>query len=132
MAKLRKSMKKNAIWSPSDAMVQRELEKDGRGVSNYEKAKEAARRTGQTVLNEEPANMSRAALESQANGDAQDELPMELIAASPNKMETEVAGGAEDDPPDAQSPEQPKSDQKRPRTREQARELAAQEALELG
>jgi hypothetical protein len=130
MAKLRKSMKKNAIWSPSDAMVQRELEKDSRGVANYEKAKETARRAGQSVLDEEPANMSRAAYESTQPDEEEEEVPVELTVTSPDKEDAN--DGAEDELPDAPSPEPQgaKSDQKRPRTREQARELAAQEAQE--
>jgi hypothetical protein len=136
MAKLRKSMKKNAIWSPSDAMVQRELEKDGRGMTNYEKADGMARRAGKAVLDEEPANMSRAAQEAQPDGeDAEDalQLPIELTVTSSNKMDTDDAhGGAESELPDApELPPDARSGQKRPRTREQARELAAQEALKL-
>jgi hypothetical protein len=129
MAKLRKHMKKNAIWSPSDAMVQRELEKDERGINNYKKAEDTARKAGRAVLNEEPANMAR---------DAQDDedelqLPIELTVTSPNQMETDYAGGgAQEELPDApELPSGAKTDPKRPRTREQARELAAQEALKL-
>jgi hypothetical protein len=133
MAKLRKSMKKNAIWSPSDAMVQRELERDGRGMANYKRADEIARRAGKAVLNEEPANMSRAAQESQPRGEDDMQLPMELTVTSSHKVDTDDAhGAAEDELPDApELPPDARSEQKRPRTREQVRELAAQEALKL-
>jgi hypothetical protein len=42
MAKLRKRMKKNAIWVPSSTMVRRELKNLGRGVAGREAAKAAA------------------------------------------------------------------------------------------
>lgn len=35
MAKLRKRMKKNAIWTPSETMIRRELAEAGRGPDNY-------------------------------------------------------------------------------------------------
>ena len=100
-------------------------------VANYEKAKETARRAGQAVLDEEPANMSRAAYESTQPDDEEEDEPVELTVTSPDK-EADANDGAEDELPDAPSPEPQgaKSDQKRPRTREQARELAAQEAQE--
>ena len=42
MAKLRKRMKKNAIWVPSQTMVRRELKNLGRGVAGKEAARQAA------------------------------------------------------------------------------------------
>ena len=42
MAKLRKRMKKNAIWAPSDTMIRRELSDAGRGPDAYHRAKMAA------------------------------------------------------------------------------------------
>ena len=39
MAKLRKRMKKNAIWSPSETMIRRELSDAGRGPENYRATK---------------------------------------------------------------------------------------------
>lgn len=38
LAKLRKRMKKNAVWSPSDTMIARELKTLGRGIEAYRKA----------------------------------------------------------------------------------------------
>jgi hypothetical protein len=46
MAKLRKRMKKNAIWIPSSTMVRRELKNLGRGVNGREAAKAAAEAGG--------------------------------------------------------------------------------------
>ena len=39
MAKLRKRMKKNAIWTPSETMIRRELSLAGRGPDNYKSTK---------------------------------------------------------------------------------------------
>jgi hypothetical protein len=47
LAKLRKRMKKNAIWSPSDTMIARELANLGRGYENYVKAKAEAEAAGE-------------------------------------------------------------------------------------
>ena len=55
MAVLRKQMKKNAIWCPSDTMIRRELSKKGRGQENYEKEKARCEATGETFLDEDPA-----------------------------------------------------------------------------
>lgn len=52
MATLRKSMKKNAVWTPSDTMIRRELAKDGRGRENYEAAKRKAKTSGIPLLDE--------------------------------------------------------------------------------
>lgn len=47
LAKLRKRMKKNAAWTPSETMVVRELEKLGRGPEQYKAAKKKAEAEGQ-------------------------------------------------------------------------------------
>ena len=47
MAKLRKRMKKNAIWTPSETMIRRELSDAGRGPENYRKALSKAEETGE-------------------------------------------------------------------------------------
>ncbi|KAJ5212021.1 uncharacterized protein N7498_003667 [Penicillium cinerascens] len=46
MTKLRKKMKKNAVWQPSEVMVWRELALSGRGWDAYKEAKALAERTG--------------------------------------------------------------------------------------
>jgi hypothetical protein len=46
LALLRKRMKKNAIWSPSDTMIARELKQLGRGIENYRAAKAKAEAEG--------------------------------------------------------------------------------------
>jgi hypothetical protein len=80
MAKLRKSMKKNAIWKPSDTMVRRELEKDGRGFENYNKAKAESEAKGETLLDEDkPDSVNPAAVLA--------EVPQE----TPGKKESEQA-----------------------------------------
>ncbi|PNY28682.1 Inhibitor of growth protein 1, partial [Tolypocladium capitatum] len=47
LAKLRKRMKKNATWTPSDTMVARELKALGRGPDEYRDAKKKAEDEGQ-------------------------------------------------------------------------------------
>lgn len=46
MARLRKRMKKNAIWTPSETMIRRELSEAGRGPDNYKLARKAAEDAG--------------------------------------------------------------------------------------
>lgn len=45
---LRKRMKKNAVWSPSDTMIARELKQLGRGIEAYRTAKSEAEARGET------------------------------------------------------------------------------------
>ncbi|GAB7358232.1 hypothetical protein MBLNU230_g0383t1 [Neophaeotheca triangularis] len=52
MAKLRKRMKKNAIWVPSQTMVRRELKTLGRGVAGKEAARQNAQATGEAFVDE--------------------------------------------------------------------------------
>lgn len=52
MAVLRKKMKKNAIWQPSEVMISRELEAAGRGWRNFRKAKADAEEAGEPFLDE--------------------------------------------------------------------------------
>ena len=53
MAKLRKRMKKNAIWTPSETMIRRELSVAGRGPDNYRKARAQAEATGEDFLDDD-------------------------------------------------------------------------------
>ena len=57
--KLRKRMKKNADWIPSDTMSRRELSENGRGYDNFIKAKALAEATGEELFNEEPEEFVR-------------------------------------------------------------------------
>ncbi|KAJ5760890.1 Zinc finger PHD-type [Penicillium odoratum] len=50
MTRLRKKMKKNAMWQPSDVMIQRELALSGRGWEAYRVAKLLAEETGAPFL----------------------------------------------------------------------------------
>jgi hypothetical protein len=52
MAKLRKRMKKNAIWVPSQTMVRRELKNLGRGMAGKEAARARAQETGERFVDE--------------------------------------------------------------------------------
>ena len=53
MAKLRKRMKKNAIWSPSETMIRRELADAGRGPENYRAVKAQAMASGEPFIDED-------------------------------------------------------------------------------
>lgn len=53
MAKLRKRMKKNAIWSPSETMIRRELSEAGRGPDNYRRTKAMADEADEEFLDED-------------------------------------------------------------------------------
>lgn len=55
LAKLRKRMKKNAVWSPSDTMILRELKLLGRGIEGYRAAKLKAEAAGEPFEYELPA-----------------------------------------------------------------------------
>ena len=52
MARLRKRMKKNAIWVPSQTMVRRELRNLGRGKDGKEEARKRAEETGEQFTDE--------------------------------------------------------------------------------
>lgn len=63
MALLRKTMKKNAIWTPSETMVRRELVKHGRGAEAYKKAKARAEELGEEFLDEQPHDPNKTSLD---------------------------------------------------------------------
>ncbi|KAI9785066.1 MAG: hypothetical protein M1816_000536 [Peltula sp. TS41687] len=50
MARLRKRMKKNAVWLPSETMIRRELAELGRGPENYHAAKARSEATGEPFV----------------------------------------------------------------------------------
>ncbi|KAG7290489.1 hypothetical protein NEMBOFW57_000491 [Staphylotrichum longicolle] len=54
LARLRKRMKKNAAWTPSDTMVARELKALGRGVDAFRDAKKKAEEEGRSFEGEMP------------------------------------------------------------------------------
>jgi hypothetical protein len=54
MALLRKSMKKNAVWTPSEGMIKRQLEIRHRGQEFYEAEKARCEAVGEELLDEEP------------------------------------------------------------------------------
>lgn len=53
MAKLRKRMKKNAIWTPSETMIRRELSIAGRGPDNYKKSQQRSIDTGEDFIDDD-------------------------------------------------------------------------------
>ncbi|KAJ5728463.1 hypothetical protein N7493_004793 [Penicillium malachiteum] len=50
MTRLRKKMKKNAVWQPSEVMIHRELALSGRGWEAYRSAKALAEETGEDFI----------------------------------------------------------------------------------
>ncbi|XXG96635.1 hypothetical protein Hte_002923 [Hypoxylon texense] len=55
LARLRKRMKKNAVWNPSDTMIARELKSHGRGIEAYRAAQRKAEEEGRTFEAAVPA-----------------------------------------------------------------------------
>ena len=53
MAKLRKRMKKNAIWTPSETMIRRELSLAGRGPDNYKSTKSKCDTAGEEFIDDD-------------------------------------------------------------------------------
>jgi hypothetical protein len=77
--KLRKRMKKNADWIPSDTMVRRELSQTSRGLEYFIKAKKHAEATGEPLINEEPETFVRPLLyKKPSNNNLNDETSQEL------------------------------------------------------
>jgi hypothetical protein len=62
MAKLRKQMKKNAIWTPSDTMIRRVLASTNRGRENYEKTKRECEESGEPFIDEDPIDPTKKIL----------------------------------------------------------------------
>ncbi|KAF1983933.1 hypothetical protein K402DRAFT_456164 [Aulographum hederae CBS 113979] len=124
MALLRKQMKKNAIWTPSDTMIRRELQKNGRGHENYLNAKDAALAAGEPFLDEEPGDPSKSVLgpgEIRAELDSRDALlvnrGMMLNEAKKKKKLEEQESNKESAAPIKNVPPKEKSS-KAPPTRE--------------
>ncbi|KAF2640669.1 hypothetical protein P280DRAFT_400217 [Massarina eburnea CBS 473.64] len=59
MAVLRKRMKKNAVWTPSEAMIKKQLHERSRGQAFFDKEKARCEATGEDFLNEEPVDSLR-------------------------------------------------------------------------
>ena len=84
MGKLRKRMKKNAVWCPSETMVRRELAELGRGPEAYHAARALAQATGEPFV--DTANIAdtlnrpgkRALAEGEISADSlgQDEIQL--------------------------------------------------------
>jgi hypothetical protein len=69
MWKLRKKMKKNITWEPSDAMIQRELAARGRGWENYYRARGEAQANGTEFLDVDDLDQSRSKEDSARAGE---------------------------------------------------------------
>ncbi|KAF4627428.1 hypothetical protein G7Y89_g10727 [Cudoniella acicularis] len=78
---LRKKMKKNAVWSPSDTMINRELKSRGRGLEAYRAAVAAASAKGETIevppqLNGQQVTDKGALSAEAANKPIEEEAPL--------------------------------------------------------
>ncbi|KAL6870005.1 hypothetical protein ACO1O0_001340 [Amphichorda felina] len=74
LAKLRKRMKKNATWTPSETMVARELRTLGRGPEDFKEAKKKAEEEGKTFEAVVPALVAD-------DGSGAQQLPAGAISA---------------------------------------------------
>lgn len=63
MYRLRKKMKKNHTWEPSDVMIRRELSERGRGWENYYRAKAEAEANGTTFIDIDSVEKSNPKVE---------------------------------------------------------------------
>lgn len=59
---IRRRMKKNADWTPSEVMIVNELERQGRGKKAYDEARKRAEETGEGVLDQQPDRIDRSAI----------------------------------------------------------------------
>ncbi|POS85776.1 hypothetical protein EPUL_003485, partial [Erysiphe pulchra] len=105
LAKLRKRMKKNAIWSPSDTMIARELKLLGRGLDAYQSAVKAIEDAGETPTFEEPPQLrgetvhAEGAMSVEAVRNLQSQLCIQNIKSNElkiQKREKEIALAAEE------------------------------------
>ena len=101
---LRKRMKKNAVWSPSDTMIARELKQLGRGIEAYRAAKSQAEANGQAFTQPIPPQllgqtvMAEGAISVEALKDDQEpqlsNRGMKLNEAKKLKKETQAKEAA--------------------------------------
>ncbi|KAL1873461.1 hypothetical protein VTK73DRAFT_959 [Phialemonium thermophilum] len=66
LARLRKRMKKNASWAPSDTMIARELKNLGRGIEAYRAARQKAEEEGTEFVDNVPGAEGTGADEQRA------------------------------------------------------------------
>lgn len=85
LAKLRKRMKKNAAWTPSDTMIAKELKILGRGTEEYLAAKKKAEEDGVPFLDEAPNMVVDPETGAETLPGAA--LSQEALAAEERKME---------------------------------------------
>lgn len=90
MAVLRKQMKKNAVWTPSETMIKRQLEAKGRGQANYEQEKARCEATGEEFLDEEPVVPSSKAVPPPAAPEPPPAALLVTVAAPPTPQATSL------------------------------------------
>lgn len=80
---IRRRMKKNANWQPSEVMIHKELKNRGRGIEHYETAKAAADARGETLLDELAHKSNRNSLRMLDSLVELSAMDKELSIASP-------------------------------------------------
>jgi hypothetical protein len=129
--KLRKKMKKNNNWDPSDIMVRRELELRGRGWENYYRARAAAQANGTAFVDIEQSSQQSQPSSATTTQPVIPKLEREkdksepaesIMVVTPDVPKTKAAKKIE-----SKKEKASKKDQKTDTAREQAA-LAAQEA----
>ena len=84
MAKLRKRMKKNAVWNPSETMIRRELSQLARGPENYHIAKAKARAAGEAFV--DSANIAGSDFRIDTQNLAEGEIGVESLGTDEIKL----------------------------------------------
>ncbi|KAI9672699.1 MAG: hypothetical protein M1831_000134 [Alyxoria varia] len=84
---VRRMMKKNANWEPSDTMKNRELVKKGRGLENLKKAQAEAKANGEEVLHQPAHHSERVAAAIEATEKLRDQVAMETGDAGDVEMQ---------------------------------------------
>lgn len=85
---LRRKMKKNANWQPSEIMKVRELSERGRGLDNYKKAKTEAEANGEQILDEPPHQSQKKAQPLATPAPAPKQAPAPVATSVPVPIPT--------------------------------------------
>lgn len=105
MYRLRKKMKKNHTWEPSEVMVRRELAEKGRGWDNYYKARAAAQATGTPFIDVDDKKVqSETPAKPESTKPARVPTPVSITTPAPQSVALTMQA-----PPKADVPVRPKT-----------------------
>jgi hypothetical protein len=91
MFRLRKKMKKNHVWEPSDVMIRRELADLGRGWENYYRAKAEAQTNGTPFIDIDSVEKSKNKVEKvERNGKVDKAATVEVLSKPQSTVTTEM------------------------------------------